>query len=96
MKNYRSKNTTQKSGIFDESNILQRVKSRCKENNNQNPHQPDSPHISDLALRGSSEGNSITLIYLSYIGLGASKSYFTNTNNSKVGAIRALTAFDAA
>lgn len=94
MKSYRSKNTTQKSGIFDESNILQRVKSRSKENNHH--HHPDSPHISDLALRGSSDGNSITLIYLSYIGLGASKSYFTNTNNSKVGAIRALTAFDAA
>ena len=59
MKNYRSKNTTQKSGIFDDSNLLQRVKSRSKENNNQHQHHPDSPHISDLALRGSSDGNSI-------------------------------------
>lgn len=60
MKNFRSKNTTQKSGIFDESNILQRVKSRSKENNNQqHHHHPDSPHISDLALRGSSDGNFI-------------------------------------
>ena len=67
MKNYRSKNTTQKSGIFDESNILQRVKSRSKENNKQQHHHPDSPHISDLALRGSSDGNSIKLIYLSFI-----------------------------
>ena len=73
------------------------MKSRSKENTCNNHHHPDSPNISDLALRGSSDGNSIYKFNpLSYIGLGASKSYFTNTNNSKVGAIRALTAFDAA